>query len=746
MKKKTTNKVAAARSLPARGNGPKPRRNALRHNQCDVGFSRGLLCACCIVFATMVLFAEGTEAWRIEWQDEFDGPKINQSVWSFEEGFLRNNEPQYYTGERTENACLEDGKLVITARKEKWKNRHYMPNGPTNNMAFSVREANYTSASLLSKGKFDFMYGKLEVRARIPEALGTWPAIWTCGSKFGWPKCGENDIMEANGSITGAISSATHWAHPKTGKHITTWKELSGISPSNGFHIYGMEWDENKIDYFYDGQLYRTQSIVDLTDESGFNPFRQPHYLRLNLAIWDKKGIDDSAFPLRYEIDYVRLYRRSGHSNEKGTVRTDKDIQAIVDANVGGVAVLPPGQYEISKTVLLPSHTSLMLGGCRLRMKDGVIAPMFRNIVDANGDAKNVVIDGCGSCVLDGGEPNGLNEFTSRKNGMPSVRENLTMSFTGVDGFAIRNLTIKDQRWWAMAFVECCNGSISNIEFQLTRHKLDSRAQWRNQDGIDLRVGCHDIAISDIRGETGDDMIALTALEEESCRPGHERDIRNISIRRVRGRTNQCALIRLLSHFGQAVHDIDIEDIVEDSVPGQHNQTQMAVRIGDRIPPYYRHDPANAQRFGDIRDIRVNGLVTRALTAVHTDDSVKNMSVRNVRLFGDGGSVWTAGAFGISVSPFIYIPERENEVRSSTLLPRKRGDTPRYENITFDDVSVESRPHSGEAAFRFNNVCMEQCCIGNVRLAAGRRMVEEVDCHAVESIEWQTNKVDAATR
>ena len=293
--------------------------------------------------------------------------------------------------------------------------------------------------------------------------------------------------------------------------------------------------------------------------------------------------------------------------------------------------MLPPGQYEISKTVLLPSHTSLMLGGCRLRMKDGVIAPMFRNIVDVNGDAKNVIIDGCGSCVLDGGEPNGLNEFTSRKNGMPSVRENLTMSFTGVDGFAIRNLTIKDQRWWAMAFVECCNGSISNIEFQLTRHKLDSRAQWRNQDGIDLRVGCHDIAISDIRGETGDDMIALTALTEESCRPGHERDIRNISIRRVRGRTNQCAFIRLLSHFGQAVHDIDIEDIVEDSVPGQHNQTQMAVRIGDRYPPYYRRDPANAQKLGDIRDIRVNGLVTRALTAVHTDDSVKNMSVRNVR-------------------------------------------------------------------------------------------------------------------
>ncbi len=416
---------------------------------------------------------------------------------------------------------------------------------------------------------------------------------------------------------------------------------------------------------------------------------------------------------------------------------TDRDVQAVVDANVGGTAVLPPGRYEMAKTVLLPSHTRLVLGGCTLRMKDGVMVPMFRNIVDANGDAADITVDGCGSCVLDGGEPNGLNEFTSRRNGLPSVRENLTMSFSGVDGFSVRNLTVKDQRWWAMAFVECCNGSISNIEFRLTRHDLDSRAQWRNQDGIDLRVGCHDISISDIRGETGDDMIALTALSEPSCRPGRERDIRNISIRRVRGRTNQCALIRLLSHFGQPVHDIDIEDVVEDSVPGRDNQTQMAIRIGDRLPGYYKRDPANAQKFGDIRDIRINGLMTRALTAVHTDDSVKNLSVRNVRLFGDGGSVWTAGAFGISVLPFIYIPEREDEVRASTLLAKKRGDAPRFENVSFEDVSVESSPHCGEAVFRFNNAHMENCRVGNVRIPESRRRVEDIGCEASGEVAWR---------
>ena len=144
----------------------------------------------------------------------------------------------------------------------------------------------------------------------------------------------------------------------------------------------------------------------------------------------------------------------------------------------------------------------------------------------------------------------------------------------------------------------------------------------------------------DIRGETGDDFIALTALdspwfERKWARPGRDRAIRDITIRHVKGRTNQCALIRILSHFGQPIHHVTITDVVEDSVPGRHNQTQMAVRIGDRLPAYYGNDERNVQRFGDIHDIQVDGLTTRALSAVHTDDGVRNLTVRNVRLFGD---------------------------------------------------------------------------------------------------------------
>jgi len=373
-------------------------------------------------------------------------------------------------------------------------------------------------------------------------------------------------------------------------------------------------------------------------------------------------------------------------------------------------------------------------------MKDGVCAPMFRNRL-TDGVASEIVLDGGGSCILDGGLPNGLDEFTSRKEGRPHVSENLTLFFTQLDGFEIKDLTVRDQRWWALMFLQCTKGRIGGIRFELTRHVLDSRARWRNQDGIDLRVGCHDIVIEDITGETGDDLIALTALnappfEGKYARADRPRDISNITIRRVKGRTNQCALIRLLSHFGQPIHHVAISDVVEDSVPGVHNQTQMAIRIGDRFPDYYRKDEAkNAQRFGDISDVTIDGLVTRALTAVHTDDGIRNLAVRNVRLFGDAGSVWTAGAFGIDVSPFIYLPEREDEVRGSTLMPDRahewgfppRTDRVRCENVIFDGVTVESTPHRGEAAFRFRKVDFRDCAIRNVRLPAGRAKVETID-------------------
>ena len=136
-------------------------------------------------------------------------------------------------------------------------------------------------------------------------------------------------------------------------------------------------------------------------------------------------------------------------------------------------------------------------------------------------------------------------------------------------------------------------------------------------------------------------------------------------------------------------------------------------------------------RFGDIHDIQVDGLTTRALSAVHTDDGVRNLTVRNVRLFGDAGSVWTGGTFGLDIAPFIYLPAREGEVRRSTLTPGKmeewgvpRTDTVRLENVLFDGVTVEATPHDGEALFRFRCAELVNCRVRNLRAPAGRKMCD----------------------
>jgi len=266
-----------------------------------------------VLVTATAAFADGrVDGWRLEWSDEFDGESINPAVWTFEEGWKRNNELQYYTVARQENARIEDGKLVITAQKERWPNRFYDPSVPTNDIKKGRAEASYTSASLFTKGKLDFQYGRLEVRAKIPKGLGTWPAIWMCGTKQRWPKCGEIDVMEAVGHRPGRIYATTHWADSETGKHVQKQGHIDA-APANGFHVYAVEWDENRIDYFYDGEKYHSQEVSGLTDKDGFNPFRQPHYLRLNLAFgggWGgRMGVDDTILPVRYEIDYVRLYK-----------------------------------------------------------------------------------------------------------------------------------------------------------------------------------------------------------------------------------------------------------------------------------------------------------------------------------------------------------------------------------------------------------------------------------------------------
>jgi beta-glucanase (GH16 family) len=232
------------------------------------------------------------------WADEFDTPGVpDPARWTYDIGYIANNELQYYTS-RSENVRVEGGNLVIEARREPW-------------MGYD-----YTSARLKTQGIFEFLYGRVEVRAMLPTGRGTWPAIWTLGaniSQVGWPRCGEIDIMENVGFDPLKIHGAVHteaFNHTR-GNHRSGTVEASP-PPSEEYHVYSMEWTPTRIDVFLNGEPYFSFE----NDGSGVAawPFDAPQFLLLNLAIggnWGgQQGIDDSLFPHFYSVDYVRVYQR----------------------------------------------------------------------------------------------------------------------------------------------------------------------------------------------------------------------------------------------------------------------------------------------------------------------------------------------------------------------------------------------------------------------------------------------------
>ena len=235
-------------------------------------------------------------AGTLGWHDEFDVRGVpNPERWASEVGLVRNNERQYYTQARPQNARLEDGMLVIEAHKEPYQG------------------AAYTSASMTSRASWT--YGRFEVRAKLPKGRGTWPAIWMLGTNIGevgWPQCGEIDIMEHVGFDPGRIHANIHTAAYNHVQRTNKGNSLLVTRPDEEFHVYELVWTPSRISALVDGQRYFT-----FAKEPGGDavwPFDKPHYLILNLAIggsWGgQQGIDDAAFPARFLIDYVRVYRR----------------------------------------------------------------------------------------------------------------------------------------------------------------------------------------------------------------------------------------------------------------------------------------------------------------------------------------------------------------------------------------------------------------------------------------------------
>ncbi|WP_339737462.1 glycoside hydrolase family 16 protein [uncultured Sunxiuqinia sp.] len=242
------------------------------------------------------------ETWHLVWSDEFDTDGLPDSTrWNYDtrgnEYGWGNNEKQWYTVANPENSRIENGILFITAKKE-----------PT----FGK---DYSSARLTTKGKGDWLYCKVEVRAKLPAGNGTWPAIWmlpTENTYGGWPKSGEIDIMEHVGFSPDTVFSTVHTSSFNHMIGTQVGKKIGLPTATTEFHVYTTEWDENEIRSYVDGEHYFTFK----NNGEGFEawPFDQPFHLILNLAIGGglggQKGIDDSLFPHIFEVDYVRVYKQ----------------------------------------------------------------------------------------------------------------------------------------------------------------------------------------------------------------------------------------------------------------------------------------------------------------------------------------------------------------------------------------------------------------------------------------------------
>ena len=261
----------------------------------------------------------GDGAWKLVWHDEFDGNgPVDEAEWNYERGFVRNEEYQWY---QPQNAYKLDGILVIEGRLDSIPNPRYEEGSRDwkRNRPF----ARYSAASINTRGKFTFRFGRMEVRARIPAVCGSWPAIWTLGESMPWPSNGEIDIMEyyqVNGQPTILANAAwgtDHRFHAKWDTQRVPYTHFLDKDPFWGerFHIWRMDWDEQFIRLYLDDELLNEVDLSQtINGEVGnhTNPFHQPHYILLNLAIGGQNGgtpVAD-AFPMRYEIDWVRVFEK----------------------------------------------------------------------------------------------------------------------------------------------------------------------------------------------------------------------------------------------------------------------------------------------------------------------------------------------------------------------------------------------------------------------------------------------------
>jgi beta-glucanase (GH16 family) len=305
------------------------------------------------------------------WSDEFNTPGLPDSTkWDYEIGKVRNAELQYYTYKRSENARIQDTVLIIEARKEAYQG------------------ASYTSASLISKYKGDWLYGKFEISAKVPTGKGTWPAIWmmpTDGEYGGWPKSGEIDIMEYVGMNPSNLYFTAHFEGTNGTGHQSSGTYTVANQPYNRYIIYTLIWSPTKLEWYADGIKYHTYTKA--SDDPKVWPFNKMFYFILNLAYggsWGaQQGIDDTKLPHKFYIDYVRVYQLQETTgpfsltiqpSTGGTVDVSPKLASYPEGSIVTLTAKPDEKYEFDKWLHVGSANPIKIEV----LKDLNITPVFK--------------------------------------------------------------------------------------------------------------------------------------------------------------------------------------------------------------------------------------------------------------------------------------------------------------------------------------------------------------------------------
>ena len=270
-------------------------------------------------FNTIVMMADTTdmvvpEGYDLLWSDEFNQEGVpNVEYWTHETGFVRNKELQWY---QSDNARQSNGVLVIEGRRQEVSNPDYKQG--SKDWRKNRKYAHYTSSCIKTRDKFSFQYGIMEVRARIDTSMGLWPAIWTLGIEGRWPANGEVDQLEyyRHEGEAKVLANAA-WADAKmqpiwdSEKIPFTKFTAKDKDWADKFHVWKMDWTENYIRLYLDDCLLNEIDLSKTINADGSNPFHQPQYILLNMAIGGHGGDPkETQFPRQYEVDYVRVYQQ----------------------------------------------------------------------------------------------------------------------------------------------------------------------------------------------------------------------------------------------------------------------------------------------------------------------------------------------------------------------------------------------------------------------------------------------------